>query len=164
MNLPLIVSIGTAVALAGIGGLLTPIGPWYAHLKKPRWNPPNWAFGPAWTIILGLWAWAGYIAWQGAGDVAGQRAVLILFGLNALFHLLWSPLFFKLRRPDWAFVEVIFLWSSILAMLWFLPAYSVKASWLLVPYFIWVSFAACLNFTIVRLNSPIARGRTAETI
>jgi len=163
MNVPLIVSIGTAVGLAAIGGLLTPIGPWYANLKKPRWNPPNWAFGPAWTVILGLWAWAGYISWEAATGPVEQRAVLILFGVNALCHLLWSPLFFKFRRPDWAAVEVVFLWASILAMLILLRPISAKASWLLVPYFVWVSFAACLNFAIVRLNAPIARARTAGT-
>lgn len=163
MNVPLVISIGAAVALAGVGGLLTPIGPWYANLKKPRWNPPNWAFGPAWTIILGLWAWAGYISWEAAATPVEQRAVLILFGVNALCHLLWSPLFFKFRRPDWAAVEVIFLWASILAMLVFLRPISATATWLLVPYFVWVSFAACLNFAIVRLNAPAAHGRTAGT-
>ena len=63
-----------------------------------------------------------------------------------------EPLFFKLQRPDWAVIEVMFLWSSILAMLIFLRPYSVDATWLLVPYFVWVSFAASLNGTIVRLN------------
>ena len=155
MNTPLIVAIAGAVGLAVVGGLLTPIGPWYAALRKPAWNPPNWAFGPAWTIILGLWAWAGYISWQSADDAAGRQAVFVLFAVNAVFHLLWSPLFFKLRRPDWAVIEVAFLWASILAMLVFLRPYSIKATWLLVPYFVWVSFAACLNAAIVRLNRPV---------
>lgn len=156
MNIPLIAAIAAASTLAVAGGAMTPIGAWYRTLKKPRWNPPNWAFGPAWSIILALWAWSAYLAWGGAVDAAGQRAVLILFGLNFVFHLVWSPLFFVARRPDWAFYEVTFLWSSILAMLWFVPEYSVKASWLLVPYFAWVSFAACLNFTIARMNARVS--------
>lgn len=155
MNVPLIVAICTASTLAVAGGAMTPIGDWYRNLRKPAWNPPNWAFGPAWGIILSLWAWAADISYHGAPDAAGREAVVILFGVNAVFHLLWSPLFFKLRRPDWAVIEVLFLWSSILAMLVFVRPYSEQATWLLVPYFIWVSFAACLNGTIVRLNRPV---------
>lgn len=156
MNIPIVVAIGAAIALLGVGAVLTPIGPWYVSLRKPRWNPPNWLFGPAWTVILGLWAWAGYLSWHGATGTAGQRAVLILFGLNALLHLLWSPLFFRLRRPDLAFYEITVLLGSIIAMLVYLPVYSVTASWLIVPYATWVSFASCLNWTIVRLNRTAA--------
>lgn len=157
MNVPLITVVAAAVTLLAAGAALTPIGPWYALLRKPRWNPPNWLFGPAWTVILGLWAWAGYLSWHGAvGNLAGQWAVLTLFGVNALLHLLWSPLFFRLRRPDLALYEMTFLLGSLIALLVFLPAYSVTASWLLVPYTAWVSFALCLNWTIVRLNRRAA--------
>ncbi len=152
MNLPLITAVATAIILLVAGAVLTPIGPWYGQLRKPRWNPPNWLFGPAWTVILGLWAYAGYLSWQGAGDIQGRRAVLMLFGVNALLHLLWSPLFFRLRRPDLALYEMTLLLGSLIALLVYLPAYSVAASWLLVPYTAWVSFALCLNWTIVRLN------------
>ncbi len=156
MNVPLIVAIATATTLAVAGGLMTPIGDWYRDLRKPRWNPPNWAFGPAWTIILGLWAWAGDVSYHAAPDDGARQAVVILFGVNAVLHLLWSPLFFKFRRPDLAVIEVVFLWSSILAMLIYLRPYSVQATWMLVPYFVWVSFAACLNGTIVRLNRKVS--------
>ncbi len=152
--MPVAVAVAAALVLTVGGGLLTPIDGWYRTLRKPAWNPPNWAFGPAWTLILGAWAWSAVLAWRGAGDAAGQRAVLILYGVNAVCHFLWSPLFFKLRRPDWALVEVVFLWASLFALLVFVPRFSVAASWLIVPYFAWVSFAACLNATIVRLNRP----------
>ena len=154
MHTSLLVALAAAILLLAVGAALTPIGPWYAELRKPRWNPPNWLFGPAWTVILGLWAWAADLSWRGTVDAHGRHAVLILFGLNALLHLLWSPLFFRLRRPDLAMREITVLWGSIAAMLVFLPAYSVTASWLLVPYFVWVSFASCLNWTIARLNRP----------
>ena len=157
MDLPVLIAVGTAVGLAAGGGLLTPIDEWYGGLRKPAWNPPNWAFGPAWTLILGLWAWSAVLAWRGASTAGQQEAVLILYGVNAVCHFLWSPLFFKLRRPDWALGEVAFLWGSLLALLVFVRPLSVLASWLIVPYFVWVSFAACLNAAIVRLNRPFGR-------
>lgn len=148
----------TAVAIAGLGGVLTEIGPWYRGLRKPSWQPPDWLFGPAWTVILGMAAAAGVLAWNGAADTAGQVRVLLLFAANAVFHVLWSPLFFRWRRPDWALAEVPFLWLSILAMVIWLAPYSTTASWLLVPYLVWVTFAAYLNYTIVRLNRPFGGG------
>lgn len=154
MDTPAIVAVVAALVLTVGGGLLTPIDSWYAKLRKPAWNPPNWVFGPAWTLILGFWAWSGVLAWRGAAGADAQRAVLILYGVNALCHFAWSPLFFKARRPDWALIEVVFLWSSLLALLVFARPFSVMASWLIVPYFVWVSFAACLNAAIVARNRP----------
>ncbi len=156
MNTPILAAAGAAVFLAAGGGLLTPIDDWYGNLRKPAWNPPNWAFGPAWTLILGLWAWSAVLAWRGSATEADRQAVLILYGVNALCHFAWSPIFFKFRRPDLALIEVGFLWGSLLALLMFVRPLSVAASWLIVPYFIWVSFAACLNAAIVRLNRPFA--------
>ena len=150
----IIISIIWAVILGGAGGLLTTIGPWYRNLKKPSWQPPDWLFGPAWTLILGLSAWAAILAWQGATDDVGRRAIITMYAVNFVCHFLWSPLFFTRRRPDWSLIEVVFLWASVLAMCIGLRQFSVLASWLIVPYFIWVSFAAKLNLAIVRLNRP----------
>jgi tryptophan-rich sensory protein len=151
-----------AVLLGGLGGLLTTIGPWYRNLKKPRWQPPDWLFGPAWTLILGLAAWAAVLAWDGAPDDSSRNTIILLYGLNFIFHFLWSPLFFTLRRPDWSLNEVVFLWASVLALCFGLRPYSVLASWLIVPYFIWVSFAAILNLYIVRLNRPFGRAASHQ--
>ena len=152
MTTPVIICAGFAIFLGLIGGLMTPIDGWYANLRKPSWQPPNWAFGPAWTIILGLAAWSAVIAWHAAPDDAARRTVIILFAVNAVCHFLWSPLFFRLRRPDWALVEVVFLWASLVALIVGLWPISHQASLLIVPYFLWVSFASFLNYTIVRLN------------
>ena len=133
---------------------MTPIDSWYDNLRKPSWQPPKWAFGPAWTIILGLAAWSAAQSWTAATDGAERRSVVILFVVNALFHFLWSPLFFRLRRPDWALIEVVFLWSSLVALVVGLWPISHLGSALIVPYLLWVSFAAFLNYTIVRLNGP----------
>lgn len=158
MLTPIIVAAVTVLIVLGVGGWMTTVGPWYQNLKKPSWNPPNWAFGPAWTVILGLAGWAGVLAWNGAADTTSRLRVLCLFGVNIIFHMLWSPLFFNFRRPDWALIEVPFLWLSILALMIGLAPLSSIASWLLLPYLLWVSFAAFLNFTIVRMNAPFSSG------
>jgi tryptophan-rich sensory protein len=140
------------VAVAGLGGYMTDVGPWYRALKKPTWQPPDWLFAPAWTIILGCATWAGVVAWEAAADSAAQVRVAALFAVNGVFYSLWSPLFFRFRRPDWALVEVVFFWLSVLALTVGLAPISQTASWLLAPYLAWVTFAAYLNLTIVRLN------------
>ncbi len=159
MIAPYLIAGAGAVALAVAGGLLTTIGPWYRNLKKPSLQPPDWLFGPAWTIILGLAAYSAGLAWQAAADPAERTKVVILFGVNALFHLLWSPLFFKIRRPDWSLIEVVFLWASLVALVIGLAPISRTASLLILPYLAWVSFASWLNWAIVRLNRPF--GATA---
>ena len=158
--LTIIVATLLTLVLAGAGGLLTEVGPWYRALRKPRLQPPDWLFGPAWTVILGAAAVAGVLAWRGAPDAAARTQVALLFGANWVLHLLWSPLFFKLKRPDWALAENALLWLSVLALFIGLRPYSVAASWLFAPYLVWVSFAFWLNWAIVRLNAPFVTGGT----
>lgn len=162
IDTPIIAAIAWAVLLGGAGGALTTIGPWYRELRKPSFQPPDWAFGPAWTIILCLAAWAGVLAWRGAaGDPAAERAILILYGVNFATHLAWTPLFFRWRRPDLALIEVVFLWGSVLALVIALRPFSETASWMIAPYLAWVSFAAVLNLAIVRLN-PCGRAEPSR--
>lgn len=145
-----------AVAVAGVGAFLTEIGPWYRSLVQPRWKPPDWLFGPAWTVIFLLIAWAGVRAWEDAPDVASQRCVLALFTLNGVLNILWSLFYFRMHRPDWALYEVVPLWLSILLLIVAFAGWSPTASWLLAPYLVWVTFAAVLNRATVRLNGPFA--------
>jgi benzodiazapine receptor len=154
MTLSIIVAVVITIVVLGVCGLMTTVGPWYRGINKPSWNPPDWLFGPAWTVILGLAAVAGVLAWNNALSTGDRLFVASLFGLNILLHMAWSPLFFNLRRPDWALIEVPFLWLSILALIIGLARYSTLASLLLLPYLLWVAFAAFLNFTIVRMNPP----------
>ena len=156
LSTPTIVAVAVAVFLGGFGGLMTPIGSWYRGLRKPTLQPPDWLFGPAWTVILGLAAWSAVLAWNAAPDAGTRTSVVILFGTNAVFHAAWSPLFFRARRPDWAMIEVVFLWASLVALVVGLWPISRLASLLIVPYLLWVSFAAWLNSAIVRLNRPFA--------
>ena len=154
MTFPIITASVVTFLVLGCGALLTTVGPWYRELPKPTWTPPEWLFGPAWTVILVLAAWAGVLGWTHAPDAYARGIVILLFVLNIVFHLLWSPLFFNLRRPDWALIEVPFLWLSVLALIVYLSPFSPLAGWLLVPYLLWVAFAAFLNLTIVRMNPP----------
>ena len=124
--------------------------PWYASLSKPSWTPPNWLFGPVWTILFIAMAIAAWLVWRKVGLTA---APMQLFLLQLLLNVAWSALFFRLRSPGLAFAEIVMLWFAILATsieFWrAVPA----AGWLLLPYLIWVSYAAALNFSIWRLNA-----------
>ncbi len=153
---PILVAALGACAVAAAGGLATEIGPWYRALRKPSWQPPDWAFAPAWTVIFALTAWAAVLGWQRAPDAAVAAIVVAVFAANGVLNMLWSLLFFKLRRPDWALMEVAALWLSIVVLIATLAGLSTLGAWLLVPYLLWVSFAAFLNLTIVRLNRPFA--------
>lgn len=148
-----------ATVVLFIGGVATRIGPWYYNLRKPSWNPPNWVFGPMWTLIAVLAAWAAADAWIAAPNAHAR--ILWLFGINAVFHMAWSPLFFTLERPDWSLAEVPLLWLSVLALIVGLAPLSTTSAWLLAPYLAWVSVAAVLNLAIVRLNAPFGRASTA---
>ncbi|WP_300556086.1 TspO/MBR family protein [Limnohabitans sp. Rim8] len=141
-------------ATAGIGAALSELGPWYFALKHPPWKPPDAAFGAIWSTIFTLCAISAWLAWQAADTLALRRRVLYLFGVNAVLNVLWSALYFKLQRPDWALFEVVFLWLSILALVMGLWRMSRWASLLLVTYWIWVSIAAVLNVQTVMLNGP----------
>jgi translocator protein len=104
---------------------------------------------------LALAAWSGVSAWTNAmDDGPGRVLILALFCTNIVLHMLWSPLFFALKRPDWALIEVPFLWASIAALMLGVGRYSTLAVWLLLPYLFWVTFAVVLNLKIVRLNRP----------
>jgi benzodiazapine receptor len=158
MTLPIAIAALTVLLMLGVGSAMTTIGPWYRDLRKPGWNPPNWIFGPVWTVILGLAAWSGVLAWANAPSSTERVRILVLFGINIVLYMLWTPLFFNLRRPDWALIEVPFLWLSIVSLILGLAPLSPTSSWLLAPYLLWVTFAAFLNLTIVRLNGASSPG------
>ncbi|MEO8333549.1 MAG: TspO/MBR family protein [bacterium] len=152
------VAITTAVivTLAGLGAWLTKLGPWYRALRKPSWQPPDYAFGPAWTLIFLLCGASAVIAWN-AATPAQRQGVIVAFGVNATLNSLWSYLFFARRRPDWALVEVLFFWVSIVVLIVVVRPTSSAAAWLLAPYLAWVTFASVLNQRIVSLNGPFTK-------
>jgi benzodiazapine receptor len=143
-----------AVTVGLLGALSTDIGPWYRGLNEPAWKPPDALFGPAWTLIYACAAIAGVSAWRRAQDDGRREWTLCLFAVNAFLNVLWSLLFFRLRRPDWALFEVGFLWLSIAVLIVYLGRFSRPSGWWLAPYLLWVSFAAALNLSVVQLNPP----------
>ena len=148
----LILCIVVCLGAAWLGSLWTTpaLYPWYASLSKPSWTPPNWLFGPVWTILYVAMAIAAWLVWRKVGLTA---VPMQLFLLQLLLNVAWSAVFFRLRSPGPAFAEIVMLWFAILATsveFWrVVPA----AGWLLLPYLIWVSYATALNFSIWRLNA-----------
>lgn len=144
---------GFCVVLGLAGGLLTRIGPWYHALRKPSWKPPDWAFGPIWTFVFICLTAAIAYAWDVAD--AGQRSTMLwALAINGVLNIAWSGIFFMMRRPALAFVELVVFWISIAALVFVLGGISRTAGLLLAPYLAWVTAAGVLNFQIVRLNKP----------
>lgn len=142
-----------AVLTAGIGGGLTILDEWYYGLNQPWFKPPDWAFGPAWTILFGLMAWSGVLSWSAAADrPALRKQLLVLWLANALFNIGWSLLFFYMQRPDLALAEVPLLWLSVLLLILHNRGYCPKAAKLLWPYLAWVTLASAINAGVVVLN------------
>lgn len=155
---PIVAAALSATAVAVLGALTTELGAWYFRLHKPIWQPPDWLFGPAWTLIFALAALAGILYWQRPVSRNDRLQIIAAFALNAFLNTFWSLLFFRLKRPDWALDEVGFLWLSIVLLILLLARGSRGAAWLLVPYLAWVSFASVLNWKIVQLNAPFVTG------
>jgi translocator protein len=136
---------------ASPGAIFSP-GEWYERLIKPSWRPPNWLFGPVWTVLYVVIAISGWLVWRETG-FDGTTIPLAVFAVQLLLNAAWTPIFFGIHQPGWAFLEIIILWWSICAtIVLFYPIHGA-AAWLLIPYLFWVTFAAALNFAVWRLNS-----------
>jgi tryptophan-rich sensory protein len=153
---PILIAAAVAIVIGTLGGTLTDTGPWYQALRKPSWQPPDWAFGPVWTVIFALATMSAVYAWRATRTGAQRRWVIALFALNGSLNILWSTLFFVVKRPDWALWEVGLLWLSVLLPMLLFWRNSKPASFYLLPYLVWVSIAAFLNFTVVGLNAPFS--------
>ena len=138
---------------AALGGLFTAssVQDWYPSLARPAWTPPSWLFGPVWTVLYGLMAVAAWLVWRGRGW-GGARGPLGLFLLQLVLNVLWSLVFFGLRLPGAAFAEIVLLWLAILVTMIAFWRIRGLAGGLLLPYLLWVSFAAALNFALWRMN------------
>ena len=151
--LPLLGFVALTLGIAALGGVFTSMGQpaWYDTLQKPSFNPPSWVFGPVWTTLYVMMAVAAWLVWRKADGAAGRRAI-VAWAVQLALNLGWSALFFALRSPAWALAEIVVLWLAILVTVILFFRHSRLAGWLMVPYLAWVSFAAVLNFAIVRLN------------
>ncbi len=146
----LIISIMLPFLASIIGGLFTEssASSWYATLIKPPFNPPSWVFGPVWTILYLLMGISLYLVWAKKYD----RTSFMFFGVQLFLNALWSILFFGMKSPFYAFIEIIFLWVAILITTFYFYKINKISAYLLIPYILWVSFAAVLNFSIFILN------------
>ena len=148
--LKLVISIGVCLLVGFIAWMLTStsIDTWYSTLTKPSFNPPNWVFGPAWTILYIMMGIALYLVWNSSNN----RIAITFFMIQLALNFLWSFLFFALENPLIAFIEILLLLGMIiLTAVQFYPV-SRTAAFLLIPYILWVIFASVLNFSIYWLN------------
>lgn len=153
--LPLIVSLAVCFLAAAVGSVFTTgaIDTWYESLNKPVFNPPNWIFGPVWSLLYLLMGISLYLVWITKANKMARRKGIIFFFIQLVLNLLWSILFFSLKSPTAAFVEIIILWILIFLTIKNFLQISKSAGRLLFPYLAWVSFAVILNLSIILLNS-----------
>lgn len=135
-------------------GVLFPPGDWYQALEKPHWNPPSWLFGPVWTALYALLGIGAWLVAREPGQVADvvRPAAWLAFGLMAALNLAWTPLFFGLRSPALAFLDISLLWGVLVWMTLSFGRVRPMAGYLQVPMVLWVSFALVLNGTIWLIN------------
>ena len=147
-------SAAVSILVAGAGGFMTDTGLWYRSMKFPSWKPPDWAFGPIWTLVLVCATLGSAKGLQAAPDDQTYWLCVAVLGLNAGLNILWNAIFFALRRPDWAFIEVVIFWLSILAVMFVIGSHAPFAALYFSPYLFWVGIASLLNWKIVVLNRP----------
>jgi translocator protein len=149
----IIISIIIAQSAGLVGSFFTIPGieNWYSYLEKPSFNPPGWLFAPAWITLYTLMGIAAFFIWKKRKEVKAQDA-LFFYGAQLVLNALWSVIFFGLKSPSLAFLDIVFLWLLILATMVKFYRIEKAAGFLLVPYFLWVSFASVLNFFIWQLN------------
>ncbi|MGD9129590.1 MAG: tryptophan-rich sensory protein [Candidatus Woesebacteria bacterium] len=147
-----------ALLLPQLAGLLasfftsSSVRTWYFDLNKPFFNPPDWIFAPVWISLYLMMGLAFYLVWQGKSKKKFLKKAKIIFLLQLFFNFLWSIIFFGLQLPGLAFLEIILLWFLIVLTIRRFFLLNKSASYLLIPYLLWVSFASILNLAIVLLN------------
>jgi tryptophan-rich sensory protein len=124
---------------------------WYKKINKPDFNPPSWIFGPVWTLLFTLMGISLYLVWVSPSSNIKMIA-LILFGIQFLFNIAWSYLFFGLNKPLWSFIEILLLLVWIIITAFYFFKVNKTSGYLFIPYFLWVSFASFLNYSIWKLN------------
>ena len=150
----LVVAIAVPLAVGTLSGLATSSGvaTWYPTLAKPSFNPPPWVFGPVWTVLYLMMGVAAFLVWRLGRDTPGVRIALTVFVIQLALNGLWSLLFFGLRSPGLALVDIVALWLAVGATTWLFWRVAPAAGLLLAPYWAWVSFASVLNGAIWSLN------------
>ena len=152
--LKLVIAVMLPLAVGATGSFFTTpeIPGWYQLIRKPTWNPPNWLFGPVWTLLYFLMGIALYLVWKSESLKSLKQKAILAFAIQLIFNFFWSIIFFKYHQMGWAFVEIVVLCFCIVINLFYFSKIHMAAAWLLVPYLVWVSFAAVLNYKIWQMN------------
>lgn len=148
-------SLAICFGAAFIGGFFTAssIADWYQYLAKPSFSPPNWIFGPVWSLLYLLMGISLFLIWKQGLKNKKVKDVFILFIVHIFFNALWSILFFGLRNPFLAFIDIIVMWGTLAPVIVLSSKLNRYSPLLLVPYLFWISFALVLNFSIWKLNA-----------
>lgn len=148
------IAIGVVFAASFIGNAATMpnIPTWYAQIQKPWFTPPNWLFGPVWTLLFTALIVAFYRILRLDPLTPGRRRAIIIFVVQIVCNALWSIAFFGLRSPGLGLVVIVFLWSSIVANMIAFRRLDRLSFWAFPPYLAWVSFAGALNLAIFMMN------------
>ena len=153
VNLALLGFVAANFLVAMSGAVCQP-GAWYEGLRKPRWVPPNWLFGPVWMVLYGMIAVSGWLIWQKVGF---QPAAVAVYVLQLALNALWSAAFFGLRNMRLALYDAGLLWLAVAANIVVFAQFDIGAALLLVPYLCWVGLAFALNYTMLKLNPETDR-------
>jgi translocator protein len=151
--LSLAICIALPLIVGSISGIATSgnINTWHATLNKPVFNPPNYLFGPVWTVLYLLMGISLFMIWRSpSGDL--RNYALAIFSIQLVLNFAWSFIFFHFKQTGWAFMEIILIWISVLAMIIIFYRINRTAAFLQIPYILWVSFASVLNGAIWWLN------------
>jgi translocator protein len=151
--LRLIISILIPLAAGFLGSIFTTssVGSWYLTINKASFNPPGWIFAPVWTALYIMMGISFYFLWK-SGQSAVRTKSIYLYFAQLLLNVLWSLLFFGLKNPLAAFIDILLLLATILYSVFLFYKISRISSYLFIPYLLWVSFASVLNLSIVILN------------
>ncbi len=141
-----------SIALAGSVFTRSALSEWYINLNKTFFTPPDWLFGPVWTVLYLLMALSAFLVWNKGLAIPAVRTALVVYLLQLILNFLWSAIFFGLRMPFFAFIEILLLWTAIVLTILAFARVSTAAALLLLPYIFWTSFAAVLNLSIWLLN------------
>ncbi|AFL83503.1 tryptophan-rich sensory protein [Belliella baltica DSM 15883] len=150
--LKLLISIILPQIAGGLGALVTisSVGSWYQSINKPFFNPPSWIFGPTWTVLYIMMGVSLFLIWK--SNHPFKKKALWLFAIQLLLNAIWSPAFFGLESPILGLLVIVPLWVMILVCIRAFFPIDIWASYLLIPYLLWVSFATVLNASIWYLN------------
>jgi len=151
----LIISIVVCQGVGLLSAFLTSaeMNTWFDTLNKPSWNPPGYLFGPVWTFLYLLMGISVWLIWKSNISNRRKESAMTIFGVQLFFNFCWSIIFFRYHSPAWAFVDILLMIITIIMTMISFSSISKPATWLLLPYLLWVCFASFLNYTIWMMNS-----------